>query len=196
MKTKSDRRKDVEKGPGIDVASLTEQKVEKDISLGQYDLSHVMSPVLDSRGRMAPSYSIDPWEVGVSPTSQTSQSTSATGTKRTNAVVDRTPCDDSSIASNLAPGSFDGEIDGYDPDDDDDDEFKISDLDVPEIGPSECHAQGRKRTSRPANRFLVPSDIHPNMEHREEDIAQLRLLAGKLSADWKGQDFMAPALAR
>lgn len=44
--------------------------------------------------------------------------------------------------------------------------------------------------------FLVPADIHPNMEHREEDIAQLRLLAGKLNADWRGQDFMAPALAR
>jgi hypothetical protein len=42
----------------------------------------------------------------------------------------------------------------------------------------------------------VPSDIHPNMEQREEDIAQLRLLAGKLNADWGGQDFMAPALAR
>jgi hypothetical protein len=41
--------------------------------------------------------------------------------------------------------------------------------------------------------FLVPSDIHPNMEQREEDIAQLRLLAGKLNADWRGQDFMAPA---
>lgn len=44
--------------------------------------------------------------------------------------------------------------------------------------------------------FLTPSDIHPNMLSREEDIAQLRLLAGKLSVDWKGQDFMAPALAR
>lgn len=44
--------------------------------------------------------------------------------------------------------------------------------------------------------FLIPSDIHPNMEHREEDIAQLRLLAGKLNADWGGQEFMAPALAR
>jgi membrane associated rhomboid family serine protease len=49
----------------------------------------------------------------------------------------------------------------------------------------------------PANAtFLVPSDIHPNMIDREEDIAQLRLLAGKLSADWRGQDFVAPALAR
>jgi hypothetical protein len=50
------------------------------------------------------------------------------------------------------------------------------------------------RMSHPT--FLVPSDIHPNMEQREEDIAQLRLLAGKLNADWGGQDFMAPALAR
>ena len=38
--------------------------------------------------------------------------------------------------------------------------------------------------------------LDPNMEQKEEDIAQLRLLAGKLSADWRGQDFMAPALAR
>lgn len=44
--------------------------------------------------------------------------------------------------------------------------------------------------------FLVPADIHPNMEQRDEDIAQLRLLAGKLNADWGGQDFMAPTLAR
>ncbi|KAG7351212.1 rhomboid family protein [Nitzschia inconspicua] len=44
--------------------------------------------------------------------------------------------------------------------------------------------------------FLMPSDIHPRMEEREDDIAQLRLLAGKLNADWGGQDFMAPALAR
>jgi hypothetical protein len=44
--------------------------------------------------------------------------------------------------------------------------------------------------------FLASTDIHPNMEHSEEDIAQLRLLAGKLNADWRGQEFMAPALAR
>jgi membrane associated rhomboid family serine protease len=37
--------------------------------------------------------------------------------------------------------------------------------------------------------FLVPSD-------REDDIAQLRLLAGHLSADWRSHDVMAPALAR
>jgi membrane associated rhomboid family serine protease len=50
----------------------------------------------------------------------------------------------------------------------------------------------------PANAtFLVPSEAHPNnpME-RDEDISKLRLLAGKLSADWRGRDFMAPALAR
>ncbi|KAL3919923.1 MAG: hypothetical protein SGILL_003510 [Bacillariaceae sp.] len=44
--------------------------------------------------------------------------------------------------------------------------------------------------------FLGPSDIHPRMEEREDDVAQLRLLAGKLNADWGAQDFMAPALAR
>jgi membrane associated rhomboid family serine protease len=44
--------------------------------------------------------------------------------------------------------------------------------------------------------FLMPNEIHPNMEHKEEDIARLRLLAGKLSADWRDPDYMAPALAR
>jgi hypothetical protein len=44
--------------------------------------------------------------------------------------------------------------------------------------------------------FILPSDIHPRMEEREDDIAQLRLLAGKLNADWGAVDFMAPALAR
>ncbi len=44
--------------------------------------------------------------------------------------------------------------------------------------------------------FILPADIHPNMENKEEEIAQLRLLAGKLSAGWGSADFMAPALAR
>ena len=44
--------------------------------------------------------------------------------------------------------------------------------------------------------FILPSDIHPRMEEREDDIAQLRLLAGKLNADWGAVDFMAPKLAR
>ena len=44
--------------------------------------------------------------------------------------------------------------------------------------------------------FIMPSDIHPRMEEREDDIAQLRLLACKLNADWGAVDFMAPTLAR
>jgi membrane associated rhomboid family serine protease len=44
--------------------------------------------------------------------------------------------------------------------------------------------------------FLMPGDIHPNMEANADEISQLRLLAGKLSADWRSPDFMAPALAR
>jgi membrane associated rhomboid family serine protease len=44
--------------------------------------------------------------------------------------------------------------------------------------------------------YLDPEEIHLSMEDREEEIAQLRLLAGKLSADWRAQDFVAPALAR
>ena len=43
--------------------------------------------------------------------------------------------------------------------------------------------------------FLMPGDIHPNMEANADEISQLRLLAGKLSADWRSPDFMAPALA-
>ena len=50
-------------------------------------------------------------------------------------------------------------------------------------------------TSRKTS-FILPSDIHPRMEEKEDDIAQLRLLAGKLNADWGAVDFMAPALAR
>ena len=73
------------------------------------------------------------------------------------------------------------ESDGYEVDDAED---------YPEIDDN----AGSTRKSNPT--FLVPHDIHPNMEQREEDIAQLRLLAGKLNADWGGQDFMAPALAR
>jgi hypothetical protein len=33
-------------------------------------------------------------------------------------------------------------------------------------------------------------------QHDEPDMAQLKLLAGQLSTDWKDKDFMAPALAR
>ena len=51
-------------------------------------------------------------------------------------------------------------------------------------------------SSRARSTFLGPSDIHPNMMGHEDDVAKLRLLAGQLSADWRGQDFMAPALAR
>jgi hypothetical protein len=51
-------------------------------------------------------------------------------------------------------------------------------------------------STRAMSTFLGPSDIHPNMIGQEDDVAKLRLLAGQLSADWRGQDFMAPALAR
>jgi hypothetical protein len=45
--------------------------------------------------------------------------------------------------------------------------------------------------------FILPGDIHPNMEHKEAEIEQLRLFAGQLSADWKIPGGMAaPALAR
>lgn len=44
--------------------------------------------------------------------------------------------------------------------------------------------------------FLAPGQIHPNMEHKEDEIAQLRLLAGQISADWRSPDVLPPALAR
>lgn len=44
--------------------------------------------------------------------------------------------------------------------------------------------------------FLEPADIHPNIEHREEEIQRLRLLANRLNKDWGHADVMAPALAR
>ena len=34
------------------------------------------------------------------------------------------------------------------------------------------------------------------MDHKEDEISQLRLIAGQLSAGWRTSDFMAPALAR
>jgi hypothetical protein len=199
MKNKSDGN-DVDQGLRVEYASAKKQPMDKDMTFTQlYDLSHVMSPVQDSRGRLDPSYSIDPWEVGVSPTSQTSQSISESASKRQRVVIDRTVANDDgleSIVSNHMAPSIDSETDGYDPDDDDDDEYMMSAVSSRDIDAPDGNSNGVARTSIPANRFLVPSDIHPNMEQREEDIAQLRLLAGKLSADWKGQDFMAPALAR
>lgn len=34
------------------------------------------------------------------------------------------------------------------------------------------------------------------MEQCDEDIAQLRLLAGRLNSEWGGQEYMTPALSR
>lgn len=62
-----------------------------------------------------------------------------------------------------------------------------------DAGSDDKHDKGNK--SRKSS-FIMPSDIHPRMEEKEDDIAQLRLLAGKLNADWGAVDFMAPALAR
>lgn len=59
----------------------------------------------------------------------------------------------------------------------------------------QSHAQQQQYSQRRCT-FLAPNDIHPNMEHKEDDIQRLRLLAGKLSVEWGQVDFMAPALAR
>ena len=173
----------------------------------QYDLTPVMSSLAEHRRPTTPSYSIDPWEVVTSPVG------SLDSGGRPRAIVDRTPADgdrmDSDSYNNRSPsnnnnnrhGSFDDchrDDNGYDPDDDEEEDDLVVVNNVPAniTGVVDCHINGVARNNHPANRFLVPSDIHPNMEQREEDIAQLRLLAGKLNADWRGQDFMAPALAR
>lgn len=62
-------------------------------------------------------------------------------------------------------------------------------------GEGMASGKGELKGSRRST-FIKPSEIHPRMEEREDDIAQLRLLAGKLNADWGAQDLMAPALAR
>lgn len=64
------------------------------------------------------------------------------------------------------------------------------------LSPNRYERGRRTPSSGRRSTFLGPSDIHPNMLGHEDDVAKLRLLAGQLSADWRGQDFMAPALAR
>jgi len=66
---------------------------------------------------------------------------------------------------------------------------------------SEEHRENMQIVSVVANEkgsvFIAGEDIHPNMEHKQEDIEQLRLLAGKLNVDWRTHGSMAaPALAR
>lgn len=155
----------------------------------KYDLTPVLSSAPDSLRPITPSYSIDPWEVAVSPTSQTDSLDSG---QRPHNIVDRTPGDGTGSPFSQ---SFDDDIrdEGYDPDDEEDMARAHC---CRGAATSDEKIDGVARISNLANRFLVPSDIHPNMEQKDEDIAQLRLLAGKLSADWRGQDFMAPALAR
>jgi hypothetical protein len=123
-------------------------------------------------------------------------------------------------------GSFDGSIDNYEDEDadlDDDNDEDNDDDDVRDNQEDDIDADGdgyegqdeddldgedeQRQLSPPTPKsplrrigggftFLKPSDIHPRMEGREDEIQHLRLLAGKLNADWGAQDFMAPALAR
>ena len=78
------------------------------------------------------------------------------------------------------------------------DEFQSDEYSVQDDDIDDDQMIDRSEEKRPSRRstFLMPSDIHPRMEEKEDDIAQLRLLAGQLNADWGAQDFMAPALAR
>lgn len=120
----------------------------------QYDLTPVVSSTQDSRRPGTPSYSIDPWEVAVSPTSQVGSLDSGPGPHN---IVDRTPGDgiDSPHQANFDDDQGDA---GYDPDVDEDDELLADDSDRgTEI--MESHVDGVARSSNPANRFLVPSDI-------------------------------------
>jgi len=55
--------------------------------------------------------------------------------------------------------------------------------------PTSARSGGKKSSV-----FIVPGDIHPNMEHKQDEIEQLRLLAGKLSL--APDSMAAPALAR
>lgn len=175
-----------------DPIEVVDQELER-----QYDLTPVVTAVTDTRPRAStPSFSIDPWENVASP-SDSIDSKNRPPLKQ--AIVDRTP-------GNVGEGfdspdrdheHFEGDHrddHGYDPDDEEDEGRQI-DRHGMNSGTGD-NINGIAKPGNPANRFLIPSDIHPNMEQREEDIAQLRLLAGRLSADWRGQDFMAPALAR
>ena len=60
----------------------------------------------------------------------------------------------------------------------DDDRFAIEQEDLP---PNATFLQGHRKK---------------NMIDSEQDLAQLRLLAGHLSIEWRGKKFIAPALAR
>lgn len=165
----------------------------------QYDLTPVFSAGSPNpRGPNTPSYSIDPWEVVVSPPTSPNDSSLDSG-KPPRIIMARTSGDNGgnqSFDSRDGGGVDDEDDNGYDPDDEEEDDMDRSNNNVQGDAHTNSNTNGVIRTSNPANRFLVPSDIHPNMEQRDEDIAQLRLLAGKLNADWRGQDFMAPALAR
>jgi len=191
----------------------------------QYDLTSVFSDSQNNRrGSHTPSYSIDPWEVVVTP--PTSPIHNDNNNNNRNESMSHGSCSNSEnsqglprvvVARTSSLDSRDGEesVDdsnrqddhhhrnGYDPDDEQENGRRRQytnnhheDNNDRLLLEGEEDVHGVPRTSHPANRFLVPHDIHPNMEQREEDIAQLRLLAGKLNADWRGQDFMAPALAR
>ena len=120
----------------------------------QYDLTPVVSSAQDSRRPTTPSYSIDPWEVNVSPTSQGASIDSG---KDQRIIVDRTPGDGAD--SSLHPRFDDDQGDeGYDPDVDEDDDIMG---DASDQGPAivDHHVDGVVRSGNPANRFLVPSDI-------------------------------------
>jgi hypothetical protein len=132
----------------------------------QYDLT----PVSEQQNPRTPSgHSIDPWEA-LTPTEKEAQE---------NQVFFQTV-----VATKTSSSEETGDTEDY-PD---------REYSFPETQYDQGGANSSNRSSHPT--FLVPSDIHPNMEQREEDIAQLRLIAGNLNADWGCSEYMAPQLAR
>lgn len=133
---------------------IVDAKVSSREQRHQYDLTPVASSTQDSLRPTTPSYSIDPWEVTVSPNSQGGSLASATSQHN---IVDRTP---GSGADSPHHPRFDEDQgdEGYDPDVDEDDELMGDNSDP---GPVivEGHVDGVARSGNPANRFLVPSDI-------------------------------------
>ena len=129
-------------------------KAEQRDKRNQYDLTPVGNSNQDSPRALTPSYSIDPWEVAVSPESQGDSLDS--GRSQHN-IVDRTPGDP---ADSPRHPSFDDDQgdEGYDPDVDEDDDLILEESDPGHVVVEDA-VDGVARSANPANRFLVPSDI-------------------------------------
>lgn len=144
---------------------------EEEVFDRQYDLTPINGE--EQNAQTASGHFIDPWET-LSPSEQEARGNDAFF-GNANHMVGPNSSEDTEDTENYQGGGY---------------------FSNPPSGASPPNEQqvGTREGSRPT--FLSPADIHPNMEQREEDIEQLRLLAGRLNADWGGSDYMAPALAR